>query len=146
MYPFWAFILSVLSAQLVKPFFFYLKERKWNWRLIHASGNFPSSHAAGVAALSLAVGLQENFSSSIFAVTLAFSFIVLYDAGNVRYYAGKHIEVTQQLIKDIQLLTQTRLEDPIYLTRLKQVLGHKWIEIVGGVIHGLFVAGLLSLL
>ncbi len=146
MYPFWACILSIISAQLIKPFFFYLRQREWDFSLIHASGGFPSSHTAAVTSLSLAVGIQENFSSAIFAVTLAFSLIVIYDAANVRYYAGKNIQITQQLIKDIQLLTQTHLEDPIYLTHVKEVLGHKWIEIIGGVFHGIVVAGILYLI
>ena len=46
-------------------------------------------------------------------------------------------------IKDIQILTQTRLDDPIYLTKVKEVLGHKWIEVFGGIILGLIIAGLM---
>ncbi|MFV0479638.1 MAG: divergent PAP2 family protein [Anaerorhabdus sp.] len=146
MYPFWSFLTAVLLAQLIKPFFYFLRKGEWNFTLFYASGRFPSSHSSGVSALALAVGLQDGFSSSIFAVTLAFACVVIYDAGNVRYYAGKNIEITQQLIKDIQLLTKTRLEDPVYLTHLKDVLGHKWIEIIGGIGLGLLVALILNIL
>ncbi|MFQ8582052.1 MAG: divergent PAP2 family protein [Holdemania massiliensis] len=107
------------------------------------SGGFPSSHTSTVAALTLAVGITDNFSSTLFAVTLMFSLIVAYDAANVRYYAGQNIRITQQLIKDIQILTQTRLDDPIYLTKVKEVLGHKWIEVFGGILLGLIIAGLM---
>ncbi len=146
MYPFWACLIAIVSAQLIKPLFYFIREKEFNLSLCHSSGGFPSSHTAGVTSLSLAVGLQENFSSTIFAVTLAFSLIVIYDAANVRYYAGKNIQITQQLIKDFQLLTQTKLEDPIYLTHIKEVLGHKWVEVIGGIFHGLFVAGILYLI
>lgn len=146
MYPFWACLLAIVTAQLMKPVFVYLKTKRWDWTEIVASGGFPSSHTAGVSALSLAVGIQENFSSTIFAVSLAFALIVTYDAANVRYYAGRNIQITQQLIRDFQELTKTKLEDPIYLTRVKEVLGHKWIEVIGGVLHGILIAGIIYLL
>lgn len=50
---------------------------------------------------------------------------------NVRYYAGQNIKITKQLIQDIEVLTQTTLENPIYRQKIKEVLGHKWVEVVG---------------
>ena len=120
MYPFWAAIVANLTAQLLKPVIRYIRTRDWDWHLALESGGFPSSHTSTVAALTLAVGITDNFSSTLFAVTLMFS-----------------------LIKDIQILTQTRLDDPIYLTKVKEVLGHKWIEVFGGIILGLIIAGLM---
>ena len=143
MYPFWAAIVANLTAQLLKPVIRYIRTRDWDWHLALESGGFPRSHTSTVAALTLAVGITDNFSSTLFAVTLMFSLIVAYDAANVRYYAGQNIRITQQLIKDIQILTQTRLDDPIYLTKVKEVLGHKWIEVFGGIILGLIIAGLM---
>lgn len=143
MYAFWAFLIAIISAQAIKPFFYYLTKRVWKWHLIIESGGFPSSHTAAVTALSLSIGLRDGFGSPIFAVVLAFSIIVAYDAANVRYYAGKNIQLTQQLIKDVQELTKYKFDDPIYLTKIKEVLGHKWIEVVGGLVHGLVIAYLL---
>lgn len=143
MYAFWAFALAIASAQLIKPLFGYITKRAWKWHLIVESGGFPSSHTAGVTALSLSIGLREGFSSPLFAVVLAFSIIAAYDAANVRYYAGKNIELTQQLIRDIQDLTKLQFDDPIYLTKIKNVLGHKWIEVAGGFVHGVVVAFML---
>jgi acid phosphatase family membrane protein YuiD len=76
-------------------------------------------------------------------VVLIFSLIVLYDAANVRYYAGRNIQLTQQLVKDIQTLSTIKLDDPIYLMKIKEVLGHQWFEVIGGVVLGLTVAGLM---
>ena len=64
---------------------------------------------------------------------------------NVRYYAGQNIQITQQLIKDISELSQIKLDDPIYFTKMKDVLGHKGFEVLGGIILGLIVAGVLFL-
>lgn len=146
MYPFWAAIIANVIAQILKPFIRYIRTKEWMPHLVIESGGFPSSHTSSVAALTLAVGIQDNFSSTLFAVTLMFALIIAYDAANVRYYAGQNIRITQQLIKDIQILTQTKLDDPIYLTKVKEVLGHKWIEVIGGIALGLMIGGLMYFL
>ena len=146
MYPFWAALIAMVTAQFCKPLYFWMLKREWKWGLMKASGGFPSSHSAAVCALALAVGIEENFSSTIFAVTLTFAMIICYDAANVRYYAGQNIQITRQLIKDIQELTSTKLTDPIYLTKIKNVLGHTWVEVAGGILHGLIVASILYFL
>jgi hypothetical protein len=146
MYPFYAALSANLLAQMLKPVFHYIRTRQWKPLLVIESGGFPSSHTSTVTALTLAVGIQENFSSTMFAVTLGFSLIVAYDAANVRYYAGQNIKITQQLIKDIQLLTQIQLDDPIYLVKVKEVLGHKWTEVFGGIIVGLMMAAIIYFL
>lgn len=146
MYPFYAALSANLLAQMLKPVFHYIRTRQWKPLLVIESGGFPSSHTSTVTALTLAVGIQENFSSTMFAVTLGFSLIVAYDAANVRYYAGQNIKITQQLIKDIQLLTQVQLDDPIYLVKVKEVLGHKWTEVFGGIIVGLMMAAIIYFL
>ncbi|MBQ1438116.1 MAG: divergent PAP2 family protein, partial [Solobacterium sp.] len=114
MYPFWSAILSAVLAQLLKPIVHYMKTGKWNLWLIKDSGGMPSSHTALVTALALSVGLQEAFSSTIFAVTAALAVIVIYDAANVRYYSGQNIKVTQQLVKDVQEELNTEFTNPIY--------------------------------
>lgn len=138
-------ISSIILAQVLKPFIHYFFSGDWDWRLVFTSGGFPSSHTAGVSACTLAVGLSDNFSSNLFAVTLVISLVIAYDAMNVRYYAGQNIQITRQLIKDITELSQIQLNDPIYFTKMKSVLGHKGFEVIGGVILGLAVAAVLFL-
>jgi len=146
MYPFWAAISANLIAQLLKPTLLYYHSREWKPHLAIESGGLPSSHTSTVTALAVAVGIQDKFSSTSFAIALILALIVCYDAANVRYYAGQNIQITQQLIKDIQILTQTKLDDPIYMLKVKEVLGHKWIEVVGGVAVGLIVGALMYFL
>ena len=104
------------------------------------SGGFPSSHSALVTALALSVGLQEQFRSAIFAVTLSLAVVVMYDAANVRYYSGQNIRITQQLLRDLKSETDIELDDPIYDTKVKEVLGHKWREVIGGMLLGSVIA------
>lgn len=140
LYPFWSAIVAALLAQLLKPLFYWLIHHEWRWGLCKDSGGFPSSHSALVSALALAVGIREHFSSTIFAVTLSFACIVVYDAANVRYYSGQNIRITQQLVKDVQDNLHVRFTDPIYQTKVKEVLGHKWVECFGGVLLGCLTA------
>ncbi len=145
-HSFWPLIAAVianLAAQGLKPFYSFLTTRKWDFSLVFSSGGFPSSHSSMVSALTLIVGLEEGLDSSVFAIAFIVMLIIIYDAANVRYYAGKNIQITQQLIQDIQELTQTKLSDPIYSAKVKQVLGHRWIEVFGGIAHGLVVGGII---
>ena len=143
MFPLWVSIIALVVAQVLKPFIYYLQNKKWDFEQVFASGGFPSSHSALVTALSLSVGIQEKFSSTLFAVTVSFSIIILYDAANVRFYSGQNIKITQQLLRDLQKLTDLDLTSPIYKTKVKEVLGHKWIEVIGGVILGALIVLLL---
>ena len=140
MYPFYAGILACVIAQLLKPVCSYLITGEWHPGLAFASGRMPSSHSALVSSLCLSVGLVEKFSSTLFAVTLAFSLIICFDAANVRYYAGQNISLTRKLIDDLTALGQLKVNDPIYQKKLKDVLGHTYLEVLAGIILGLLVS------
>lgn len=139
LYPLVTALLSNILAQVLKTVVYYYRTGKWDFHWVIASGGFPSSHSSTVTALSLSIGIQEGFDSAIFAVTTIFSFIVMYDACHVRYYSGKNIELTQQLVKDLREMTGLHFDDPIYQDKLKNVLGHKFVEVIGGFVVGLAV-------
>ena len=144
-YPFLSFILSVIAAQVLKPFFAYFKGREFRPNLVFASGGMPSSHTAGVVGLCVSVGIQEGLKSPLFAITLAFAFVTAYDAANVRYYAGKNIKLTKQLIKDLRDNDDIELDEPIYDEPFKDVLGHRWSEVYVGGILGIIIAFLINI-
>lgn len=139
LYPLVTALLSNILAQVLKTVVYYYRTGKWDFHWVIASGGFPSSHSSTVTALSLSIGIQEGFDSAVFAVTTIFSFIVMYDACHVRYYSGKNIELTQQLVKDLRDMTGLHFDDPIYQEKLKNVLGHKFVEVIGGFVVGLAV-------
>ena len=146
MYPFWSFFISVCLAQALKPIISLAKGNGLKLRLALASGGMPSSHTAGVASLCLSVGLAASFNSPLFAITLAFGVIVAYDAANVRYYSGKNIQITKQIIKDLKQDSEIELTDPIYEEPLKDVLGHRWPEVIVGGFVGIICALVLYLI
>ena len=139
LYPLVTALLSNILAQVLKTVVYYYRIGKWDFHWVIASGGFPSSHSSTVTALSLSIGIQQGLDSAIFAATTIFSFIVMYDACHVRYYSGKNIELTQQLVKDLREMTGLHFDDPIYQEKLKNVLGHKFVEVIGGFVVGLAV-------
>lgn len=143
LYPITAAILANLAAQILKPNFLYRKTNRFDIHQTIASGGFPSSHSSTVIALSTAIALQQGIQSTYFAISLIFSIIVIYDAVNVRYYAGKNIQLTKQLISDLEQINHMKFDDPIYHEKIKTVLGHKLIEAVGGIILGAAMAFIL---
>lgn len=145
LYPISAALLANVIAQVMKPFFLYFRTKKFDIHQTIASGGFPSSHSSTVMALSTSIGLQQGFESPFFAIAIVFSLIVIYDAVNVRYYAGRNIQLTKQLIMDLEEMSKLKFSDPIYHEKIKSVLGHKFIEAIGGILLGILVALVLYL-
>jgi acid phosphatase family membrane protein YuiD len=50
----------------------------------------PSVHSSVVVSLTAAIALKYWFSSDYFAICMAFTVIIIYDAVNVRFEAGQH--------------------------------------------------------
>ena len=94
----------------------------------------PSSHTALVVGLTTSVGLKESLDSSIFAMCLVFSLVVMYDATGVRLHAGRQAEVLNQMIMELPA-THPASE---YRT-LRNSLGHTPPEVGVGAILGLVV-------
>ena len=109
--------------------------RHWNLRRFVETGGMPSSHAASVSSLSTMVGLHDGFRSSLFAVTLFFSLIVMYDAAGLRRAAGRHATVLNRLIDE-------HFKNPEEgAQKLMELLGHTPFEVFVGSLLG--VAGAL---
>jgi len=84
--PLTAFALSVF----LKWFFVWIYTKKidltralWSWWM-------PSAHSAVVVSLATAVAIKFWVNSDLFAITMAFTGIIIYDALNVRFEAGLH--------------------------------------------------------
>lgn len=144
LYPIWVSLTAMMLAQLIKPIVHYLRTKKWELTLLFDSGGLPSSHSSMVSALALSVGLLDNFDSTMFAVTVVFAIITMYDAANIRLYAGRNIQITRKLIEDLRIIHKENeaLDHPIYHIRIKEILGHNWLEVFTGAIMGLIIAAI----
>jgi len=136
-YIFGTTVAAWLIAQTLKVILGVFREKRFNFRWFVGTGGMPSSHAAGVSALSTSIGVSYGFGSALFAVTLVFSLIVLFDAQGVRYAAGKQAEVLNKMLDDIYW--KKRLDDK----GLKEFLGHTPVEVFAGIALGIMVSLLL---
>lgn len=87
-------LLAWLIGQSVKVLLNFFFDRKWDFRLLFASGGMPSSHSALCTALTTSVAICHGVADSLFPVCLGFSLIVMYDAIGVRRHAGMQAQVT----------------------------------------------------
>lgn len=136
-YIFGTTVAAWVIAQFIKVLLGVLRERRFNFRWFVGTGGMPSSHAAGVSALSTSIGVAYGFDSALFAVTLVFTLIILFDSQGVRFSTGKMAGVLNKMLDDIYW--KKRLDDK----QLKEFLGHTPIEVFAGIALGILVSLLL---
>jgi acid phosphatase family membrane protein YuiD len=83
-----------------------------------------------VQAVTTAIGMQHGFESSLFAMALCFSLIVMYDAAGVRRHAGAQAEVLNTVVKELLSM------HAVSQKKLKEVLGHTPLQVFMGAILG----------
>ena len=132
-----AMLTAWASAQILKVPVEYLRNRKWQWGWLLATGGMPSSHASLIVAAANSVGLFFGFDTPLFALALAVAMIVTYDAAGVRRQAGMHAERINVLFDELLKGHLWNEEE------LREVLGHTPFEVGGGVIWGLLVSTLM---
>ena len=149
-FPLIAAIMAILIAQFIKVPIHYIIFRKVDWTLLTSTGGMPSSHSAAVVALVLAVAIETGLDSPVFAVAAMFAIITMFDATGVRWQAGKQAVVLNQLVTDFNLLVdqvknwqKTRKQKQ---SQLKELLGHKPIEVFFGAVTGALIAWILHYL
>lgn len=110
--------------------------KKFNFKRIIAAGGMPSSHTAIVVSITTMVGRSQGINSVIFAVSLIFSLVVMYDACGVRRQAGKQARILNDIVNTPGLSTVQVRE------KLVEALGHTPLQVIIGAIVG-FTAGML---
>ena len=124
--PLVAFALSVF----LKWFFVWLSTGKINLSRALWSWWMPSAHSAVVVSLATAVAIKFWVNSDLFAITMAFTGIIIYDALNVRFEAGLHAST---------------INDFLWEKRFKESLWHLPSEAFAGSMVGILTAVLLNI-
>ena len=127
-------LIAWLLAQIIKMPLDYLYSRKWNWALLLTTGGMPSSHSSLLTATSLGIGLYHGFDNPVFAIAVAITMVVVYDAAGVRRQAGIHAQRINVLFNELLHGHMLNEKD------LREVLGHTPLEVIGGILLGLIVA------
>ncbi|MCL2188721.1 MAG: divergent PAP2 family protein [Defluviitaleaceae bacterium] len=128
-------LFALFLAQILKVLFDYWYTRSWKKALAISPGGMPSSHSALTVALMASIGIHEGFGTTLFAISAVLALVVMYDAAGVRRAAGEQA-------KAINIIFE-RLEDRgLKLDKkLKELLGHRPIEVIAGALLGMGVAG-----
>lgn len=148
-FPLIASLAAIFFAQFVKvPITFFIT-KKIDWKLLTSTGGMPSSHSAAVTALSTGVALESGIGSPLFAVAAVFAIITMFDATGVRRQAGEQAIVLNQLVSDFnRFLSDAKgwQNKPEQQKRkeLKELLGHKPIEVFFGGLTGIALTLILD--
>lgn len=129
-------LLVWFCIQAFKVIYDLVTTKKFNFKRIMGAGGMPSSHTGVVTCLATLIGKYEGFDSSLFAISLVFAMVVMYDAAGVRRAAGKQARLLNKII-ETPGLTNVEVQE-----RLVEVLGHTPLQVVVGAIIGITV-GLL---
>ncbi|MCA1041425.1 divergent PAP2 family protein [Bacillus infantis] len=150
-FPLWSALAAIFFAQFVKVPIQYIATRKLDWSLLTSTGGMPSSHSAAVTALSTGVALETGMDSAVFAVAAVFAIITMFDATGVRRQAGEQAIVLNQLVNDFNKFVEEakvwqKKAEKEKQKELKELLGHKPIEVFFGGLTGIALTLVLDML
>ena len=128
-------LLSAFIAQFIKVITYLYTHKKINFKIFTTTGGMPSSHTAGVIALSTSIALIEGIDSLLFAVSFGFSLVIMQDATGLRRAAGKTAATLNRLVDEF---VQKNKDIKPY-TALKELLGHTPLEVFCGMILGIII-------
>ena len=123
---FWS-LLSCLLAQFFKIVFNFFSTGELRFGIIFETGGMPSSHSALISGAASGIGIEIGFDNPIFALAVAISLIVMYDASGVRKSVGVQASEINKISKKI---------DPKSEIKLKETLGHTKFEVIVGSLLG----------
>ena len=132
-----SWLAACVLAQCIKISLGVVRLRRFDFRWLFGTGGMPSTHAAGVTALSLTVGHRAGFDSPLFAIAVAFTVITLFDAQGVRRWSGRQAQILNKMMEDMYFKRRIREQ------RLKELLGHTPVEVLAGMGVGLATALML---
>ena len=119
--------------QLFKLIYDLVTTKKFNFKRILGAGGMPSSHSAVVTSLATMIGISQGIDSPIFAMSVIFAFVVMYDAAGIRRAAGKQAELLNKIVNTPGLSGVEVTE------KLQEVLGHTPTQVLVGAIIGIIV-------
>ncbi|MDR0599204.1 MAG: divergent PAP2 family protein [Treponema sp.] len=132
-------ISSLFFAQLVKTIIYLLRVKHRKPKdtlktLIWRTGGMPSSHSSLVASMSASVAFYEGINSSLFVITLMVALVIIRDSLGVRRSSGNQARMLNWLGRAVS--EKLGLDyHPV-----KEVNGHSPLEVVVGVLLGIFIA------
>ena len=131
---FMSWLVACCIAQGIKILIGVIRLKRFDFQWLIGTGGMPSTHAAGVTALSTVIGTQVGFHSPLFALSVAFTVITLFDAQGVRRWSGRQAQVLNKIMEDIYF--KRRIQEQ----RIRELSGHTPLEVLAGMGVGLVTA------
>lgn len=140
----WLCVISMLLCQILKFVIMSIRSKELLWHCLISTGGFPSSHTSTCITLTVSLLLFQlhDLEGKIdwsFAVAIIFSSIIIHDAMGVRLEASKHAKILNHLTSDIPADEKKQIGFGKKVN-LKEMLGHKGVEVLGGIILGVLIA------
>ncbi|MDD2361909.1 MAG: divergent PAP2 family protein [Oscillospiraceae bacterium] len=143
-----AAVLGWLCAQVAKLLFTLIFTRKLNPERLWGSGGMPSAHSSMACALTISMARVHGIDTPLFALTVMFAFVTMYDAMGVRREAGEHAKLLNKYLNEIEAAKADKNGDGIPDEKvneieLKEFIGHTPLEVLGGVLLGIIIGILI---
>ena len=139
-------VFSWLSAQFLKTLIHLIYGRIKTFKDLVANmfwrtGGMPSSHSAIVTAVCTSIGIREGVESSVFMLSLLFTFITMRDAVGVRLSSGIQAKKLNEIgseLEEKKLIKEYK--------SMKEVNGHTPIQVIMGTLLGILIGFSMTLL
>lgn len=118
------------GIQLFKVLYKRVHEGVWDIEQILGAGGMPSSHSAIAVSLATMIGKNVGWDTPIFALSVIFSLIVMYDAAGVRRAVGKQARILNDILNNQKLSNAEKLQE---------MTGHTPIQVAAGALIGIIV-------
>lgn len=118
------------GIQLFKVLYKRVHEGVWDIERILGAGGMPSSHSAIAVSLATMIGKNVGWDTPIFALSVIFSLIVMYDAAGVRRAVGKQARILNDILNNQKLSNAEKLQE---------MTGHTPIQVAAGALIGIII-------
>jgi len=124
--------LTWFLAQMFKLVSTLIRYKKLDFMRLFGTGGMPSSHTGFVVSLCAVIGKNVGVDSALFGIAFVFALIVMSDAAGVRQEAGKQAKILNSLMS-------THFPSEEYNEKLKELIGHRPLEVLIGAILGIII-------
>lgn len=108
--------------------------------LLWRTGGMPSSHSALVSSVTTAIGFRCGISSDLFIFSCCFTLVVIRDAVGVRRSSGLQARALNELGSRVS----SKMKYPF--KPVKEIQGHRPMEVMAGILLGFFIGVAFSTL
>ena len=120
-------------AQFLKLLVELIRDRHLDLSNMVTTGGMPSSHSATVCALATTIAITEGFDSVLFALSVFFAIIVMFDAAGVRQTVGHQSNILNKILDEMFK------GKPAFEERLKELIGHSRLQVFAGALLGILL-------